>query len=128
VLDFEGKGGAAQRAEIESARLARVLREMDDLPGYEVLKYRDGDGDGAVVDVRSEDVNAYIQEHMGREFTAKDFRTWAGTVAARSPSTRSGRSRAPARASAPSRPSAAKRPTCSATPRRCVAPTTSTPA
>ena len=80
VLDFEGKGGADQHAEVESARLARVLQEMDDLPGYEVLKYRDGDG--TVVDVRSEDVNAYIQEHAGEEFSAKDFRTWAGTVAA----------------------------------------------
>jgi DNA topoisomerase-1 len=80
VLDFEGKGGADQHAEIESARLARVLGEMDDLPGYEVLKYRSEDGE--VVDVRSEDVNGYIQEHMGTEFSAKDFRTWAGTVAA----------------------------------------------
>ena len=80
VLDFEGKGGADQHAEVESARLARVLQEMDDLQGYEVLKYRDGDG--TVVDVRSEDVNAYIQEHAGEEFSAKDFRTWAGTVAA----------------------------------------------
>ena len=51
VLDFEGKGGADQHAELESARLARVLQEMDDLPGYEVLKYVDEDGD--VVDVRS---------------------------------------------------------------------------
>jgi DNA topoisomerase-1 len=80
VLDFEGKGGADQHAEVESRRLARVLQEMDDLPGYEVLKYQDRDG--TVVDVRSEDVNAYIQEHMGEEFSAKDFRTWAGTVAA----------------------------------------------
>jgi DNA topoisomerase-1 len=80
VLDFEGKGGAGQHAEVESRRLARVLQEMDDLPGYEVLKYQDPDG--TVVDVRSEDVNAYIQEHMGDEFSAKDFRTWAGTVAA----------------------------------------------
>ena len=80
VLDFEGKGGADQHVEVESARLARVLQEMDDLPGYEVLKYRTEDGE--VVDVRSEDVNAYIQEHMGEEFSAKDFRTWAATVAA----------------------------------------------
>ena len=80
VLDFEGKGGADQHVELESARLARVLQEMDDLPGYEVLKYRTEDGE--VVDVRSEDVNAYIQEHMGEEFSAKDFRTWAATVAA----------------------------------------------
>jgi DNA topoisomerase I len=80
VLDFEGKGGSDQHVEVESARLARVLQEMDDLPGFEVLKYRTEDGE--VVDVRSEDVNAYIQEHMGEEFSAKDFRTWAATVAA----------------------------------------------
>jgi DNA topoisomerase-1 len=80
VLDFEGKGGAGQHVEVESGRLARVLQEMDDLPGYEVLKYRSEEG--GVVDVRSEDVNAYIQEHMGEEFSAKDFRTWAATVAA----------------------------------------------
>jgi DNA topoisomerase-1 len=53
---------------------------MEDLPGYEVLKYRTEDGE--VADVRSEDVNAYIQRHMGEEFSAKDFRTWAATVAA----------------------------------------------
>ncbi|HSJ74449.1 MAG TPA: hypothetical protein VK904_09040 [Miltoncostaeaceae bacterium] len=45
-----------------------------------MLKYRSEDG--VAVDVRSEDVNAYIREHMGEEFSAKDFRTWAGTVAA----------------------------------------------
>ena len=53
---------------------------MDELPGYEVFKYLDEDGD--VVDVRSGDVNAYIKEQMGEDFSAKDFRTWAGTVAA----------------------------------------------
>jgi DNA topoisomerase-1 len=53
---------------------------MDGLPGYEVLAYLDEDD--TVVDVRSEDVNAYIKEIMGEDFSAKDFRTWAGTVAA----------------------------------------------
>ena len=53
---------------------------MDALPGYEVFKYLDEDGDP--VDVRSDDVNAYIKEQMGEDFSAKDFRTWAGTVAA----------------------------------------------
>ena len=80
ILDFEGKGGADVHAEVRDARLARVVAEMDSLPGYEVFKYLDGDG--AVVDVRSGDVNAYIKEHMGEDFSAKDFRTWAGTVAA----------------------------------------------
>jgi DNA topoisomerase-1 len=80
VFDFTGKGGTRQQAEIRDARIARIVAEMDDMPGYEVLKYRDADG--TVVDVRSEDVNAYIKEHVGDEFSAKDFRTWAGTVAA----------------------------------------------
>ena len=80
VLDFEGKGGVEQHAEVRDARLARTIAEMDGLPGYEVFSYRDEGG--AVVDVRSEDVNAYIKEHMGEDFSAKDFRTWAGTVAA----------------------------------------------
>jgi DNA topoisomerase I len=80
VLDFRGKGGVDHHAEITDARLARVVAEMDGLPGYEVFAYLDDDGD--VVDVRSEDVNAYIKEHMGEDFSAKDFRTWAGTVAA----------------------------------------------
>jgi DNA topoisomerase I len=80
VLDFTGKGGIDNHAEITSARLARVVAEMDSLPGYEVFAYYDDDG--VVTDVRSEDVNAYIKEHMGEDFSAKDFRTWAGTVAA----------------------------------------------
>jgi DNA topoisomerase I len=56
------------------------VAEMDGLPGYEVFAYLDEDED--VADVRSEDVNAYIKEHMGEDFSAKDFRTRAGTVAA----------------------------------------------
>ena len=80
VLDFTGKGGIDNHAEVTDARLATVVAEMDELPGYEVFKYLDEDGD--VMDVRSDDVNAYIKEQMGEDFSAKDFRTWAGTVAA----------------------------------------------
>jgi DNA topoisomerase-1 len=80
VLEFRAKGGKEQRIEVEDARLARVIAEMDGLPGYEVFKYRNGDG--SLCDVRSSDVNAYIKEHMGEDFTAKDFRTWSATVAA----------------------------------------------
>lgn len=80
ILDFTGKGGIDHHAEVTDARLATVVAEMDELPGYEVFKYLDDDGD--VVDVRSGDVNAYIKELMGEDFSAKDFRTWAGTVAA----------------------------------------------
>lgn len=80
ILDFRGKGGVDNHAEITHARLAKVIAEMDALPGYEVFAYRDEAGE--VVDVRSEDVNAYIKELAGEDFSAKDFRTWAGTVAA----------------------------------------------
>jgi DNA topoisomerase-1 len=80
VLDFEGKGGVEQHVELRDRRLAAIVAEMDGLPGYDVLKYRDDSGE--VVDVRSEDVNAYIKEHLGEEYSSKDFRTWAATVAA----------------------------------------------
>ena len=80
ILDFEGKGGAGQHAELTDARVARAVAEMDGLPGYEVFKYLDDDGE--VVDVRSGDINGYLKEQMGEDFSAKDFRTWAGTVAA----------------------------------------------
>ena len=80
LLDFTGKGGIDHHAEIVNARLATVVAEMDELPGYEVFAYLDEGG--AVVNVRSDDVNAYIKEVMGEDFSAKDFRTWAGTVAA----------------------------------------------
>lgn len=80
VIDFEAKGGKRHTAEVRDALLARVVAEMDRLPGYEVLKYR-GPG-GALVDVRSADINAYIKAYMGHAYTAKDFRTWAATVAA----------------------------------------------
>ncbi len=80
VIDFEAKGGKRHTAEVQDARLARILEEMDGLPGHEVLKYRGTEG--SPVDVRSSDINGYIKAHMGAEYTAKDFRTWAATVAA----------------------------------------------
>lgn len=80
-LHFRGKGGQLYEHEVADApALARAIAEMDGLPGDEVLCYVDDDG--TVVDVGSGDVNAWLKERMGEEFTAKDFRTWAGTVAA----------------------------------------------
>jgi DNA topoisomerase I len=80
-LRYRGKGGAVVEHTIEdSPALARAVAQMDDLPGDEVLSYVDGDG--RVVDVRSSDVNAWLKERIGEQFSAKDFRTWAGTVAA----------------------------------------------
>lgn len=79
-LEFRGKGGVRQHARVDSAALARAVEEMKELPGSEVFSYRDDQGD--VVQVRAADVNAWIKNEMGEDFSAKDFRTWAGTVAA----------------------------------------------
>ena len=66
--------------ELEDRRLARVVARCQELPGQELFQYVDDDG--AVQDVDSADVNEYLREIAGEEFTAKDFRTWAGTVLA----------------------------------------------
>ena len=79
-LRFRGKGGSEHDLAVHSAALARAVAQMDALPGREILSYVDEDGEA--VDVRAADINDWIKEHMGEEFSAKDFRTWAGTVAA----------------------------------------------
>lgn len=80
IFDFVGKSGQKQTKRLADRTLASVIRNMDDLPGYEVFKYYDESG--TLRDVKSADVNAYIKEVMGEEFSAKDFRTWAGTLLA----------------------------------------------
>jgi DNA topoisomerase I len=77
---FRGKAGRVHEVEVEDARVARVVRRCEDLPGQDLFQYV-GD-DGEPVDVTSDDVNDYIREAAGAEFTAKDFRTWTGTVLA----------------------------------------------
>jgi len=77
---FRGKSGVAHQLELDDRRLARIVKECRDLPGQELFQYLDERG--AVVDVGSEDVNAYLKEITGTDFTSKDFRTWAGTVLA----------------------------------------------
>lgn len=77
---FRAKSGKFREVEIDGPRVAKVVRACQDLPGQELFEYRD-DG-GAVRDVTSSDVNAYLREITGEDFTAKDFRTWAGTVMA----------------------------------------------
>jgi DNA topoisomerase-1 len=77
---FRGKGGREHEVGIRNRRLASVVRRCQDLPGQELFQYVDDDGE--VRDVASEDVNEYIREISGGDFTAKDFRTWAGTVLA----------------------------------------------
>ena len=77
---FRGKSGVEHDVELRDRRVARVIRELQDLPGQHLFAYV-GD-DGAVRPIGSDDVNAYLREIAGEEFTAKDFRTWAGTLLA----------------------------------------------
>ena len=80
VLDFDGKSGQHRDIDIEDAALARTLRYCQELPGQRLFSYRGADGKVHPVD--SGDVNAWLHAATGRPFTAKDFRTWGGTVAA----------------------------------------------
>ena len=79
-FDFRGKSGVEREIDVYDRRLARIVRKCQDLPGQELFAYV-GD-DGQVHDVGSSDVNEYLREISGHEFTAKDFRTWAGTALA----------------------------------------------
>jgi DNA topoisomerase-1 len=77
---FRGKSGVSHALELDDRRLARIVKQCRDLPGQELFQYIDEAG--RPVDVASDDVNAYLKEIAGRDFTSKDFRTWAGTVLA----------------------------------------------
>lgn len=79
-FQFTGKSGVTHDVSVNDPRLARIVRNCAELPGQHLFKYRDSDG--TVREVGSVDVNAYLQECMGSDFTAKDFRTWAGSVQA----------------------------------------------
>jgi DNA topoisomerase-1 len=76
---FRGKSGKEHAIALDDARLARILRRCRDLPGEELFEYVDPDR--GVAKVHSDEVNAYLREIAGDEFSAKDFRTWIGTVA-----------------------------------------------
>jgi DNA topoisomerase-1 len=80
IFNYIGKSGKEQERHVVDKKLARIVQEIDDLPGYEIFKFIDEDGNRQ--DVKSEHLNEYIREVMGEEFSAKDFRTWAGTVIA----------------------------------------------
>ena len=80
TFEFRGKGGRKHRVDVNDRRLARLVGRCQDLPGQELFQYLDADGERRTVD--SGDVNAYLREVTGADFTAKDFRTWAGTVLA----------------------------------------------
>lgn len=80
VFEFRGKSGKVHTTGFSDRRLARVVKACQDLPGQRLFQYLDDDGQRRAVE--SNDVNGYIRETLGEDFSAKDFRTWAGTVAA----------------------------------------------
>ena len=80
IFDFIGKSGQPHLKKVTDKRLAKIIKQLDELPGYEIFKYTDEDG--AIHDIHSDDVNDYIKDIMGEEFSAKDFRTWGGTLLA----------------------------------------------
>ncbi len=77
---FRGKSGKHHAIDLKDPRLAKIIKRSQELPGEELFNYLDADGQAHTV--HSDDVNAYLHEITGQEFTAKDFRTWAGTVLA----------------------------------------------
>ena len=77
---FRGKSGKQHRIDVRDRKLAQIVRRCQDLPGQELFEYVDQEG--KVQDVKSTDVNEYLKEITGEDFTAKDFRTWAGTMLA----------------------------------------------
>jgi DNA topoisomerase-1 len=79
-LRFRGKSGLTHEVSLTDRRLARIVRQCRDLPGYELFQYLDENGEPCKVD--SADVNSYLREIAGEDFSAKDFRTLAGTVLA----------------------------------------------
>ena len=79
-FEFRGKSGKKHCVDVNDKRLARIVKQCRDLPGQELFQYLDDDG--VRRDVTSSDVNAYLKEITGADITAKDFRTWAGTVLA----------------------------------------------
>ena len=77
---FKGKSGKTWRLAISNRRVARIIRTCQELPGQNLFQYEDENGE--LQKVTSSDVNDYLREVSGRDVTAKDFRTWAGTVLA----------------------------------------------
>jgi DNA topoisomerase I len=77
-FSFRGKSGVNHEIDVNDRRLANIIRKLQDLPGQDIFQYEDETGE--VRNVNSQDVNDYLHEITGEEFTAKDFRTWAGTV------------------------------------------------
>lgn len=80
IFDFIGKSGKHQHTEVKDKEIARIVKKLDDMPGYEIFRYYNDKNE--LVDLKSDDVNEYIRTIMGPDFSAKDFRTWGGTMVA----------------------------------------------
>jgi DNA topoisomerase-1 len=79
-FEFRGKSGVQQAVDLDDRRLAKIVKQCQDLPGHELFQYIADDGERYAID--SADVNDYLRQIAGGEFSSKDFRTWAGTVLA----------------------------------------------
>ncbi|UEG51824.1 DNA topoisomerase IB [Mucilaginibacter daejeonensis] len=79
-FEFKGKKGVYHKIALQSKRLARLVKQCRDVPGKELFQYYDDEGKRCTID--SGDVNTYLKDITGEDFTAKDFRTWAGSVSA----------------------------------------------
>jgi len=79
-FQFKGKSGKTWKLQVKDRRVAKIVKACQDLPGQDLFQYLDEDGERQ--SVTSSDVNAYLKQITGRDITAKDFRTWAGTVLA----------------------------------------------
>jgi DNA topoisomerase-1 len=77
---FRGKSGIRHEVDVTDRRMAKIVAKLQDLPGQELFQYVDEEGE--IHDITSQDVNDYLHEITNEDFTAKDFRTWAGTVMA----------------------------------------------
>jgi DNA topoisomerase-1 len=80
LFRFRGKSGIQHEVDVNDRRVAKIVKRCRELPGHHLFQYFDDDGERQEVD--SQDVNEYLREITGQDFTAKDFRTWAGTVLA----------------------------------------------
>jgi len=80
TFHFIGKSGKEHTKVITDKQIATIVKRLEELPGHEIFRYQDDDG--TMHDIHSHDVNTYIKSIMGDEFTAKDFRTWGGTLVA----------------------------------------------
>lgn len=80
IFDFNGKSGQQQHKVIRDGSIARLVAKLDDMPGYELFRYYDNQG--SLHNLISSDVNQYLKDCIGGEYSAKDFRTWGGTMLA----------------------------------------------